>query len=709
MPDALHAASLAEALRRGQGLAAKRDIETVAQRLGLAETAVPVGDDCAAIPDGDGFLLLAIEGFQPGFVAAEPWFAGWCGVMVNLSDVAAMGGRATAVVDALWSAGAEQAEPLLAGLRAAAAAYGVPIVGGHSNLRAPELQLSVAVLGRARRLLSGFAAQPGDVLLAAIDLRGSFRPCFDNFDAASHAPPARLRAALAVLPALAEAGLCASAKDISQAGLVGTALMLAESSRVGMVIDPEAVPRPPGVRAAALAALLPQLRLRARRPRGCRRRHHRRLRGHRYRLCRDRPLRGRVGAAPAGGRRRDGVLGPRRRAPDGLRPGRTDRPARAMKIGLFTHSGNPRGGVVHALSVGEALVEAGHEVSLLAPLGARGFFRPPPGRAVALPLATAGRTGSVERIGQQIDLIVQWLAAPGAPRFDVWHAGDPITAQRPGRPGAPGRDRRLLADGPPPRPCRGPAPRRLAGDRPARRRRAVCCVSQLYQARLAAEFGRAATLVGNGVDTARFSPLPGPADATTRERWPTGGLRLLALGGVEPRKNTLGILEGFAIARRSLPNATLLIAGGASLLDHTAYGARFQAALARLGLAAAVRVCGVVPDDEVPALYRAADMLLSPSLAEGFGLAAVEAMAAGTPSIVAAQPPFTEHLTPGDCLFVDPEDPVAIARAIVEATSPALRSSLRRNGLRVAARMPWRAVADRHLPVFHAMQERQHA
>ncbi len=379
-----------------------------------------------------------------------------------------------------------------------------------------------------------------------------------------------------------------------------------------------------------------------------------------------------------------------------------------MKIGLFTHSGNPRGGVVHALSVGEALVEAGHEVSLLAPLGARGFFRPPPGRAVALPLATAGRTGSVERIGQQIDLIVQWLAAPGAPRFDVWHAGDPITANALAalvRLGAIGGFSRTVHHLDPVE-----DPRRAAWQETGLRdAAALCCVSQLYQARLAAEFGRAATLVGNGVDTARFSPLPGPADATTRERWPTGGLRLLALGGVEPRKNTLGILEGFAIARRSLPNATLLIAGGASLLDHTAYGARFQAALARLGLAAAVRVCGVVPDDEVPALYRAADMLLSPSLAEGFGLAAVEAMAAGTPSIVAAQPPFTEHLTPGDCLFVDPEDPVAIARAIVEATSPALRSSLRRNGLRVAARMPWRAVADRHLPVFHAMQERQHA
>jgi selenophosphate synthetase-related protein len=58
-----------------------------------AQSAVQVGDDCAALPDEQGCLLLAGEGFLDRFVAADPWFAGYCGVMVNLSDVAAMGGR----------------------------------------------------------------------------------------------------------------------------------------------------------------------------------------------------------------------------------------------------------------------------------------------------------------------------------------------------------------------------------------------------------------------------------------------------------------------------------------------------------------------------------------------------------------------------------------------------------------------------------------
>ncbi len=239
---------LADGLRESAGLAAKRDIAGVAARLGaVAMSAAPLGDDCAAIPDGDGYLLFAIEGFINGFVAADPWFAGWCGVMVNVSDVVAMGGRPVAVVNAVWADGEAGAEPVLAGLRAAAAAFGVPIAGGHTNLHNDRGQLSVAIIGRARRLLTSFDAQPGDRLVAAIDLRGRYREPFPNWEAATDAPPARLRGDLEILPQLAEAGLARAAKDISQGGIIGTAAMLAECSGVGMTIDVAAIPRPDGV------------------------------------------------------------------------------------------------------------------------------------------------------------------------------------------------------------------------------------------------------------------------------------------------------------------------------------------------------------------------------------------------------------------------------------------------------------------------------
>ncbi|MFK3737824.1 sll0787 family AIR synthase-like protein [Massilia sp. TN1-12] len=240
--------TLARFLRDSRGFAHKRDIDGVLPMLaGGAPSAVLVGDDCAAIPDGDGWLLFAIEGFLNEFVEREPWFAGYCGVMVNVSDIYAMGGRPTAVVDALWSRGGAAAAPVLEGLAAASRVYGVPIVGGHSNRRSDREQLSVAIVGRASKLLTSFDARPGDHLVAAIDLRGRFQEPYAYWNASTEAPPERLRADLEILPGLAEDGLCAAGKDISMAGVVGTALMLLECSGVGAEIEPARVPRPSGV------------------------------------------------------------------------------------------------------------------------------------------------------------------------------------------------------------------------------------------------------------------------------------------------------------------------------------------------------------------------------------------------------------------------------------------------------------------------------
>ena len=239
--------ALATRFRQSRNIAAKQDIGAIARRLGLAEQAIPVGDDCAAIPDRDGYLLFAIEGFMNEFVAADPWFAGWCGVMVNLSDIAAMGGRPVAVVDAIWADGEANAAPVLEGMRAAAETFGVPIVGGHTNIRTAQSQLSVAVLGKAKALLTSFDARPGQCLIAAIDHRGAYREPFPNWNAATTAPIGRQRADLEVLPEIAEAGLGHAAKDISQGGIIGTAIMLAECSGVGIDIDTDAVPVPQGV------------------------------------------------------------------------------------------------------------------------------------------------------------------------------------------------------------------------------------------------------------------------------------------------------------------------------------------------------------------------------------------------------------------------------------------------------------------------------
>jgi AIR synthase-related protein len=199
------------------------------------------------IADGAGYLLLAAEGIWPLFLASDPWFAGYSAIMVNVSDIHAMGGRPLAVVDVIWGTSPAAIEPACAGMAAASRVYGVPIVGGHTSAHSPHDALAVAIIGRSVELLSSFAARPGDVLLAAVDLRGAMHPGFSFWNASTGAEPARLRGDLELLPWLAEHSLCDAAKDISMGGVVGTALMLLETSRAGAVLDVDAVPRPPDV------------------------------------------------------------------------------------------------------------------------------------------------------------------------------------------------------------------------------------------------------------------------------------------------------------------------------------------------------------------------------------------------------------------------------------------------------------------------------
>jgi AIR synthase-related protein len=240
-------AGLVERLRESRGFRHKSDISHVLSRLPSNAQSVAIGDDCAAISDGDGYLLFAIEGMVSDFVHSMPWFAGYSGVMVNVSDIYAMGGRPLAVVDALWSGSADAASDVLAGMAAASEVYGVPVVGGHSNVRSDGAQLAVAIVGRARKLLTSFDARPGDALVMAVDLRGRFEEPYPFWNASVGSPEGRARADFELLPALAEDGLCDAAKDISMAGALGTALMLLECSKAGARIDLDALPCPEGV------------------------------------------------------------------------------------------------------------------------------------------------------------------------------------------------------------------------------------------------------------------------------------------------------------------------------------------------------------------------------------------------------------------------------------------------------------------------------
>ena len=200
-----------------------------------------VGDDGAPVPGSD--LVAACDAILPSLVEAEPEWAGWCAVLVNLNDLAAMGAEPVGLLDALGARDRSFASRVLAGLRRAATAYGVPVLGGHTQLGVPAA-LSVTALGRTTQPVPGGGAQPGMAVRLTADLGGGWRSGHTGrqWDSTTGRTSAELRAMLGWVGAARPA----AAKDVSMAGIAGTLGMLAEASGCGAVLDVAAVPRPGG-------------------------------------------------------------------------------------------------------------------------------------------------------------------------------------------------------------------------------------------------------------------------------------------------------------------------------------------------------------------------------------------------------------------------------------------------------------------------------
>lgn len=380
--------------------------------------------------------------------------------------------------------------------------------------------------------------------------------------------------------------------------------------------------------------------------------------------------------------------------------------SRSLRIALLCHSVNPRGGVVHALELASALQALGHEPVVHAPdTDGRGFFRPTSFETVRVAAGPAERD-TIAMVERRIADYLRHFDSQAARRFDVFHAQDGIsgnalaTLKRDGAIGGFGRTVHHLDAF-------------TASRLDALQTRSVAeadshfVVSEAWRETLAARFGMDATLVGNGVDLDRFRAEPDGREATLRARFGLGrGPVILGVGGVEARKNARGLLEAFRQLKQVHADAQLIVAGGASLLDHDAYRAAFAQDLRASGLdEAAVVLTGPLADNDMPALYRVADLLAFPSLREGFGLVVLEAMASGAPVVVSRTAPFTEYLGEDDAAWCDPTNPASIANAMMAALTEPLRSRLVARGAEAAARHGWAAVARAHLPSYRRLTE----
>lgn len=200
-----------------------------------------VGDDAAPVPGSD--LVAATDAILPSMVERDPTWAGWCAVLVNLNDVAAMGASPVALLDALGARDASFASRVVRGITAAARAWDVPVLGGHTQLGVPA-SLSVTALGRTSDPVPAGGGRSGHAVTVTADLGGGWRPGYTGaqWDSTS----GRRTEDLQAMGTYVARTRPAAAKDVSMAGLVGTLGMLAEASGCGAVLDVADVPAPGG-------------------------------------------------------------------------------------------------------------------------------------------------------------------------------------------------------------------------------------------------------------------------------------------------------------------------------------------------------------------------------------------------------------------------------------------------------------------------------
>lgn len=366
-----------------------------------------------------------------------------------------------------------------------------------------------------------------------------------------------------------------------------------------------------------------------------------------------------------------------------------------MRIALLTYSTKPRGGVVHTLELAEALAESGHDVTIWT-LGRGGdttFFRPV-NTAVKVQVVPFSPVPQ-ESVGERILRSIETFRAAFIDDYDIVHAQDCISANS-----VPWCIRTIhhldhfttpqLAE------CH-----EKAIVNPV----AHICVSTAVADEVTNGWGLTPEVIPNGVNASKYELAAADTALARHQRdeWKQQlGNFVLAVGGIEPRKGSLELLQSFDLVRRENPDVRLVFAGGETLFDYRDYRTEFETIARDLDIP--YTVLGVVDDGLMPSLIASASVMSFVSKKEGFGLAAMEALAAGTP-VVASDLPVLHEVLGESALFA--AGPQKISKAILAALAGEAPDST--IGRALARSYRWDSVATKHERFYSSVLTRASA
>ncbi len=241
------------AIRSFPGITRKNTIHEIVRLLPtdtFAHVAASEGEDAAAIEHGDSYILFAADGIMESLVAADPFLAGYYAVLVNVNDIAAMGGKPLAMVDVMSTQQDRICSRILKGMERAVQKFNVPIVGGHTHPDCKYQAIDISIIGTVPKtdLIRSDSAKAGDDVVFVVDLDGYFPEAIPYaWDTTTEKDDKLVQAQMDMMCTIAKERLCHSAKDMSNPGCVGTLGMMLESSGKGAVVDMDRIPVPDGV------------------------------------------------------------------------------------------------------------------------------------------------------------------------------------------------------------------------------------------------------------------------------------------------------------------------------------------------------------------------------------------------------------------------------------------------------------------------------